>query len=178
MYQAQDVVQDMIGNRQIQDRVLEPDHIIGFHHGFGFGWDNGGHGSARNQFRMLCKYYPWHLFALNRSYPAFGNSSIDDELGPDGPKEGYVNVGFVWKDVVDEKGKWSAKISNGEAKEDMTADVTPRRCQEFKPKPGEKLKWTSSAGGSGQVAADQWGLVTVEKVKIPKGKEITLTIRR
>ncbi len=148
------------------------------HHGFGFGWDNKGHGSAKKQFRLLKKYYPWTLFALNVSYPAFGNSSIDDDIGPDGPDEGYVNVGFVWKDVVDEAGKWSAKISNAEAKKDMTADVTPRRCQKFKVKRGEKLKWTNSAGGTGTVTADKWGLVTIEKVKIPHGKEITLAIAR
>ncbi len=148
------------------------------HHGFGFGWDNGGHGSAHTEFDLLKKYYPAKLFALNRSYPAFGNSSIDDDPGPKGPKNGYMNVGFVWKVVVDEAGKWSAKISNGEAKEDMIADVTPRRCQKFKLKPGEKLKWTSSAGGTGTVTADKHGLVTVEKVKIPKGTEITLTVTR
>jgi hypothetical protein len=149
------------------------------HHGFGFGWDNGGHGSAHTQFDLLRKYYPSSLFALDRSYPAFGNSSIDDDPGPEtGPEEGYMNVGFVWKDVADEAGRWSAKISNGEAKADMTADVTPRRCQKFKPKPGEKLKWTSSAGGSGQVTADEHGLVTVEKVRIPLNKEITLSIQR
>ncbi len=148
------------------------------HHGFGFGWDNGGHGSARTQFKLLKKYYPAALFARNKSYPAFGNSSIDDDPGPEGPKEGCINVGFVWKGVVDEADKWSAVISNGEAKEDMTADVTPRRCQKFKAKPGEKFKWTNSAGGAGTVTADKFGLVTVEKVKIKQGAETTLTIQR
>ncbi len=147
------------------------------HHGFGFGWDNRGHGSARTQFKLLRKYYPVEKFALNKSYPAFGNSSIDDDMGPDGPKEGYVNVGFVWKSVVDEKDKWSATISNAEAKVDMTVDVTPRRCQDFKPKPGESFKWTA-AGESGNVTADEWGLVTVEKVKIKQGQETTLTLSR
>ncbi len=148
------------------------------HHGFGFGWDNKGHGSAKKQFRLLQKYYPATRFALNKSYPAFGNSSIDDDPGPNGPKEGCMNVGFVWKDAVDEAGKWSAKISNGEAKKDMTADVTPRRCQKFKLKAGEKLRWTNSAGGSGTVTVDKHGLATVAKVKIPNGREIVLTITR
>jgi hypothetical protein len=148
------------------------------HHGFAFGWDNKGHGSARKQFKLLCKYYPWHVFALNKSYPAFGNSSIDDDIGPDGPKEGYINVGFVWKDVVDQAGKWSVKISNSESKGDMTVDVTPRRGQQFKPQPGQKLKWTNSAGGSGNLTVDKWGLVTVARVIIPKGQTVSLTIQR
>jgi hypothetical protein len=148
------------------------------HHGFAFGWDNRGHGSARKQFQKLKEYYSWEKFALDRSYPAFGNSSIDDDMGLDGPDEGYVNVGFVWKDVVDEEGRWSATISNREAEKDMTVDVTPRRCQKFKPAPGEKLAWTSSAGASGGVTVDQWGLATVGKVEISKGREIVLTLSR
>jgi len=148
------------------------------HHGFGFGWDNGGHGSAHTQFNLLRKYYPAKLFALNKSYPAFGNSSIDDDPGPDGPKEGYMNVGFVWKDVADEEGTWSAVISNGEAKEDMTVDVTPRRCQKFKPEPGAAVTWSNSAGGEGTVTVDPHGLVTVEKVVIKHGSETKLTLKK
>jgi len=152
--------------------------LMAGHHGFGFGWDNGGHGSAHTQFRLLKKYYPPTLFALNKSYPAFGNSSIDDDPGPDGPKEGYINIGFVWKDVIDEEGKWSAVISNGEAKKDMSADVTPRRCQTFKVKPGEEYKWKTDTGDTGTVKADEHGLITVQQVKIPHGKKVTLTIQR
>jgi hypothetical protein len=147
-------------------------------HGFAFGWDDGNHGSAKKQFRKLCEYYPWHRFARNLSYPAFSNSSIDDDMGPDGPKEGYVNVGFVWTDPVDEADKWETTISNAEARGDMTVDVTPRRCQKFKVKPGEKLKWKSSAGNAGIVTANKWVLVTVEKVKIPHGKKVSLSITR
>jgi hypothetical protein len=161
-----------------EDNVAMVKALTRNRHGFGFGWDNKGHGSARVQFEKLKQYYPPQLFALNRSYPAFGNSSIDDDLGPNGPDEGYVNVGFAWKDVVDEAGKWSATISNGEAKADMTADVTPRRCQNFKPAAGEKLRWTSSSGAAGDATADQWGLVTVEKLAIPLGKPVTLTIQK
>jgi len=148
------------------------------HHGFGFGWDNRGHGSARTQFRLLCKYYPWPRFALNLSYPAFSNSSIDDDMGPDGPKEGYVNVGFVWTDPRDEANRWEMTISNAEAKEDMTVDVTPRRCQNFTVKPGETFTWHTSSGGSGNVKADQWGLITIKKVGIPHGKKTVLAIQR
>jgi hypothetical protein len=148
------------------------------HHGFAFGWDNKGHGSARKQFRLLCKYYPWHRFALNRSYPAFGRSSIDDDMGPDGPKEGYVNLGFAWEDVLDEERRWSVTVSNAEAKEDMTVDITPRRCQRFRPAPGESLAWRTDRHGSGTVEADEHGLVTVEKVALGLGRKTTLTVLR
>lgn len=146
-------------------------------HGFAFGWDNGNHGSAKQQFRKLCEYYPWHRFALNLSYPAFSNSSLDDDIGPDGPKEGFINFGFVWSDPVDEAGRWEATISNREAGRDITVDVTPRRCQRFKVRPGERCRWSSSAGGAGEVVADDRGVLTVERLLVPRGMEVTLAIR-
>ncbi len=160
------------------DQVPTVKALLKNRHGFAFGWDNGTHGSAKKQFKLLCKYYPWHRFALNLSYPAFSGSSMDDDIGPAGPKEGYINLGFIWTDPVEDANKWESTISNAEAKVDITVDVTPRRCQKFKLKPGEKLKWANSAGGKGTVTADKWGLVTVEKVKIPLGKKVTLSITR
>jgi hypothetical protein len=152
------------------------------HHGFAFGWNNAGHGGAKKRFRRLLKYYPPQRFARNLSYPAFGNSSLDDDMGP-GPKdqgdlEGFINVGFVWTDPVDEPDRWQVTLSNDEAKADMTVDVTPRRCQRFQCKPGQKLRWTAGTGQSGELTADRWGLVTVRQVRIEPGENTTLTIQR
>jgi len=126
--------------------------------------------------------YPAGMFARDRSYPAFGNSSLNDNMGTGDPKdgdlEGGINLGFDWKEVKEEEGRWSARLSNELAKKDMTADVTPRRCQKFKAKPGDKLTWTDSAGNTGAVIADAHGLVTVKAVKIKPGAETTLTIGR
>jgi hypothetical protein len=152
------------------------------HHGFAFAWNNGGHGEGGRAMQMITKYYPAEKFARQRSYPAFGNSSIDDNMGSGDPKdgdlEGGINLGFDWKDVKDEERQWSARLSNALAKKEMTADVTPRRCQKFKPKPGEKLTWADSAGNTGAVTADTNGLATVKAVKIKPGTETVLTIER
>jgi hypothetical protein len=51
------------------------------HHGFAFAWNNGGHGEGGRAMQMITKYYPAEKFARQRSYPAFGNSSIDDNMG-------------------------------------------------------------------------------------------------
>ncbi len=162
-------------------------------HGFAFAWNNGNHSSGSYAMRQVSKYYPAHKFARNKSYPAFGNSSINDNMGGGDPKDGDlgnvdrkkgkvevfgINLGFIWKDVLDEPGRWSVKLSNDMAKADMTVDVTPRRCRKFKAKPGEKFKWANSAGGDGTVAAGENGLVTVAKVKIKPGAETALTISR
>jgi hypothetical protein len=151
------------------------------HHGFAFSWNNGGHGEGGRAMAAISKYYPADKFPRNRSYPAFGNSSIDHKMGNGDPKdgdlEGGINLGFDWKDLRDEAGEWSVALSNELAKEPMMVDVTPRRCQKFKARPGATYRWTTSTGGSGTVTADPWGLVTVAKVVLKPGMATTLTIR-
>ena len=166
------------------------------HHGFAFAWNDGDHSSGGHPMRAVQQWYPATKFARNKSYPAFGNSSIDDDLGTgevekvvkgrkrrvlekgNGDLQGGINLGFDWKDVVDEPAKWSVTISNALNKDVMTVDVTPRRCQKFTPNPGGRFKWTNSAGGSAEVIADKWGLVTAERVKIKPGEATTLTIEK
>jgi hypothetical protein len=151
-------------------------------HGFAFAWNNGDHSSGSKPMSQIVQDYPAPKFARNRSYPAFGNSSIDQDPGTGDPKEGDaeggINLGFDWKDVVDEERGWTATISNTRAKGEMTVDVTPRRCQKFRPKPGDVLKWTASSGGSGSVTADPAGLVTIEKVRLAPGEPATLRIAK
>ena len=166
------------------------------HHGFAFAWNDGNHSSGSRPMGRVTKYYPRQKFALNKSYPAFGNSSIDDDLGTgeveklvDGRKrrvlekgngalEGGINLGFDWTDVVDLPDRWSARISNALNKDLMTVDITPRRAQAFKPKPGDTFKWTNSAGGGGDVTADRWGLVTAYKVPIKPGEPTVLSFEK
>ncbi|MBL8793449.1 MAG: alpha/beta hydrolase [Planctomycetia bacterium] len=150
--------------------------------GFAFAWNDGDHSSGAQPMAKVLKYFPPEKFARNQSYPAFGNSSLDQNPGKGDPKdgdlEGGMNLGFLWKDISDEAGKWSVRLSNDLAKDDMTVDVTPRRCQKFQAKPGETFQWTASTGGSGTVTADKQGLVTVAKFKLKPGAETVLTISR
>jgi hypothetical protein len=152
------------------------------HHGFAFSWNNGDHSSGSKAMALIHQDYPAPKFARSRSYPAFGHSSIDQDPGSGDPKdgdaEGGINLGFEWKDVVDEERGWSATLSNARAKGEMTVDVTPRRCQKFRPKADEPLKWTASSGGSGSVASGASGLVTIEKVRLKAGEPTTLRITR
>jgi hypothetical protein len=149
-------------------------------HGFAFSWNNGGHGEGGRAMQAISKYYPGSKYALNQSYPAFGNSSLDNKMGngdpADGDLEGGINLGFDWKDVLDEKDKWSVSLSNELAKTDMTVDVTPRRSQAFKPRPGDRVAWKTSEGASGTTVADRYGLATVTKVVLKPGKVTTLTL--
>jgi hypothetical protein len=141
------------------------------------------------------RWYPPRSFARNQSYPAFSNSSIDDDFGTgemdvieggptrrvlkdgNGASEGGINLGFVWKDVVDEKKTWSVTLRNDLAKNEMTMDVTPRRCQIFSPRPGERVTWFTSDGHKGTVTVDRWGLATVTRVKLSPDHETVLTLK-
>jgi hypothetical protein len=151
-------------------------------HGFAFAWNNGNHGGGGRAMQQIQKYYPPEKFARNRSYPAFSHSSIDHDMGSgdpaDGDLEGGINLGFDWTDARDEADTWSARISNELAREAMTVDITPRRCQNFKPTAGEAIRWTASTGESGSVVADPAGLVTIPRVRILAGTPTLLTLSR
>jgi hypothetical protein len=149
-------------------------------HGFAFSWNNGDHSGGGRAMSEITKYYPAEKFAKNQSYPAFTHSSIDDDMGPGDPAvgdlEGGINLGFDWKDVRDEAAAWSIAVSNSLAKEPMTVDVTPRRCQKFKPRPSETIRWTSSTGDSGTAVVDAAGLVTVPQLRIRPDEATVLTL--
>jgi len=163
-----------------------------------FNWGQDGHGQRAG----MPGYWTHDLARQNRhmpidirvdqTLPAFTNSSLDNNPGngdpADGDPAGTVNFFLYWetKDIVDEPQRWAMTVGVGDPAptDTATVDVTPRRCQKFSPKSGEKFRWTNSTGGllgktsqSGEVVADRWGLVTLEKVIIGKGKN-RLTISK
>lgn len=149
-------------------------------HGFAFAWNNGGHGEGGRAMVHINRYYPADMFARNQSYPAFANSSINQNMGNGDPKdgdlEGGINLGFLWSDLADEPDRWSVRLANDLCTGPMTVDVTPRRCQRFRPRPGVRLRWTTSTGGAGEVEVDRHGLVTVPRVVLEPGKQTLLTL--
>ncbi len=146
-------------------------------------------GVVRNMFGYPPKR--WREMKYDRNVPAFGNCSLDDVPGTgslfDGDMEGQLN-GYLWWDAatgVDEAGKWELVVYlvKEAPRASCTVDVTPRRQEAFKAKPGEKLKWTNFglAEGkvvqSGAIEADKWGLVTVPAAVVTKGRN-RITISR
>lgn len=144
-------------------------------HGFVFAWNDGDHSSGSAAGRHLPNML---LFARNRSYPAFSNSSASDDPGTgeteSGAKEGTINGGFTWKDIIDEAARYAVTIGHASVKEGtaVSVDVTPRRLQAFRPIAGKAYRFTSvPAGGadevqSGTATADAKGLLTVPQFRI------------
>jgi hypothetical protein len=118
------------------------------HHGFAFSWNNGGHDGGKAAMGPVLKYYPPEKFAMNLSYPAFGNSSIDGKLGngdpKDGDMEGGINLGFDWTDPVDEAGKCAGGVN----RLNKTRHLQVGRClrmSEGNGQPGSEREATSEA---------------------------------
>jgi len=142
---------------------------------------------------------------LHQSLPAFTNCSLDTSPMTDHPKgsyypgrfdddfqkyadkEGGINLYQRWEPetMVDKPDAWAVTVwltgpdahgQYGAPADQATTDVTPRRCQQFKPAPGAEFHWTSArlADGkvlqSGTATADRWGLVTLKNVHISTGR--------
>jgi hypothetical protein len=69
-------------------------------------------------------------------------------------------------------------------RDSCTVDLTPRRCQRFRPESGTRLTWTNTAAddrrmlGSGEITTDQWELVTLEQLTILKGENRIIIKRK
>jgi len=134
-------------------------------------------------------------FRLDQSYPALANSTLNDDPGtvdlavaPErrpawdapgvGDLVGTINGQVTWDrdSIVDEPNRYeiTLRIEEWSDQDEGTADVTPRRVQKFQVQPGETVKYRvlSSAEGavlaSGEVVADEHGLVTVRAVPLTK----------
>lgn len=140
----------------------------------GHGWDC----------KLICPgWYTglWRGLDITNSTPtmAFANSSRSQMK----LQHGNTNWYHQWKDVVDEADRFSVFLF-GSGK----ADVTPRRLQKFKARPGETLRWqtkpvptrrdtTPPAPQGGTVIAGPHGVFTIPQVEIPDGGA-TLTVTR
>ncbi len=162
-----------------------------------FSWGQKGH----SQRAIMPMFWEGHLqkqgrmmpidIRNNQTIPAFTHSSLDDNPGNGDPNNGdtsgQINAHLYWltEKIVDEEHRWEMTVGIGpdSPKPDGVVDVTPRRCQRFRLKPGENLVWNNTRISDGEIVqtgkvrADQWGLVTLEKVTISKGMN-RLSIRK
>ena len=163
-------------------------------------WGLHGHGTPPPSLRIGNRRS--QQFRLDQSLPGLTRCSLDDNLGTatkrekpievknrhgelrkdafDGAPEGGLNLHLRWgtDDIVDEPDRWEMTVFLAAAApaEHCTVDLTPRRCQKFRAKPGAAFRWTNTdpASGkaiqSGNATADRNGLVTLEQVEVGKAK--------
>ncbi|MHC4398371.1 MAG: alpha/beta hydrolase family protein [Planctomycetota bacterium] len=149
-----------------------------------FVWGQSGHGQrARLPVSLSDRWMPMDL-RVDQSLPAFTQCSLDDDPGTgdpsDGDSEGQSNLYLFWDtdDVVDQPDRWEMTVGLVEKspQEPCTVGLTPRRLQQFKLRPGEKLSWENTVPGesrplqAGQSTVDEHGLVTLVAVRVTKGR--------
>ena len=157
-----------------------------------FVWGQSGHGQRAQLPVTLSDRAVGLLPRIDQSLPAFTACSLDGNPGSGDPKDGdpqgQSNLYLAWdtSDVVDKPDRWEMTVYlvDKAPKDECTVHITSRRVQQFKLKPGEKVAWTNTvaSGGtavqSGTAAADALGLVTLEGVRVGKGKNRVSAVRK
>ena len=101
--------------------------------------------------------------------PGNGDRSHGDTFGA------TINGYLTWdsETIVDRPNRWEMTVwAEGAPLPKCTVDVTPRKCQKFRARPGQRFKWTNTSladkkvAQSGRVRADKWGLVTLKQVTV------------
>ena len=145
------------------------------HGGYAFAWNDQGHGnepdlviqmSANDTTGKLFGFY-MTAFALNTSYPAFQDFSLDNNLATDctsGTTTCTINAGWHWGSVTDTSGQWSVSVTNPNIASRATAAVTVRNAQNFIAVPGQQATWTATGSQGGTITADAYGLLTIPSV--------------
>lgn len=127
--------------------------------------------------------YPWLEIRKNEAYPVFTHASSDNR-SPwlNAPAEfdssGQINVYFRWKSQEDTPSHFAMQlwIAHPVVKDapgmpnSATADITPRRLQQFKIQPGRSYAWQVSRDGkpiaSGTSSPDAENLLTIPQVSL------------
>ncbi len=142
-----------------------------------FNWAMGGHGTRT----LIGSNFDLDVRS-DRTLPAFANCSLDDDPGKGdaatGTPKGQLNGHLRWRtdDATDTLDTWQMTIIllQDAPRASCTVDVTPRRCQSFRAKPGDRFEWRVAQDGdklaAGDVVADRYGLVTIQDVTIRRGE--------
>jgi hypothetical protein len=135
-------------------------------------------------------------YEKNMSFPAISQNSGNSSLPPLSSGTSYYNLNVTWAlpwlegdyhgEITDTPTTWSVVIFSIAVNEqtpasDITATVTPRRTQNFRPSPGAKVRWETRERESnnlialGESIVDSVGLATVPNVQIRvQGTRLTL----
>jgi hypothetical protein len=162
-----------------------------------FSWGKFGHtifGSHIAQY-PLCQIalaYPWLQIRRNQAYPVFTHASSNQHSPwtsppPQADDSGQTNAYFRWKNIRDTSSTFAMKlwiahppVQNPPASMPNTAvvDITFRRLEQFKIRPGYKYIWQLKEHGrviaSGQASLGAANLLTIPQVKITTARESLL----
>ncbi len=131
--------------------------------------------------------FPWK-YPLNLSFPAVQNASGSGPTNPSNSGEDDHNLNIEWatphtpfaSTIVDQTSRYEISIRSTAGSQ--TADITPRRTQQFNPNSGASCSWTATNNnnganlGSGSSTVDGDSLLTIPGVNIVTGSGTKLAI--
>jgi len=148
-------------------------------------WNNGQHGMSRDA-PADCRAWSKQIerYRLDQSYLVFTNSSDNRNYGngdrADGELEGWINRGLGWKDLMDTPREYAVTVT---AVYDgitypVTVDVTPRRIQRFRLRPGDVVLVRIGPAPAIELTVDRHGLLTIPAVAVagPDGTRVCLAL--
>jgi len=156
-----------------------------------FVWGQSGHGQrASLPVSLSDRLMPLDV-RTDQSLPAFTGCSLDDDPGDGDPQQGdakgQVNLYLAWdtEQIVDRADRWemTVRLIDKAPRDECIVDVTPRRLQQSRLRPGQTVSWTNTPPGAsratqtGQATADEHGLITLEKVRVTqRGNRIAVSL--
>jgi len=156
------------------------------HHGFAAYWDDGRHDTAGKNAPADIKDWPKAMrrFRLNESFPAFSATTANRNPGAgdpaDGDPVGWMNRGMDWSDLEDTANRYaiSLRADFPGIAYPIRTNVTLRRVQHFKPKPGERLRAELDRGPVIPIEVDPQGRITIPGVVIPGRAGVRVVVQR
>ncbi|WP_158277464.1 alpha/beta hydrolase-fold protein [Opitutus sp. ER46] len=154
--------------------------------GFAAHWNDGTHGTVARDAPDDIKGWKKRLrrFRLNESFPAFSHTSTNRDPGDGAPTSGdivgWMNRGLDWSGIVDEPDHYEITLQAepSVSAEPVRTDVTLRRVQHFRPRPGDELTVIQDSAAPTRIRVDPTGHITVPGVVIPPARPTRLRISR
>lgn len=152
--------------------------------GFEAYWDDGEHNMVNNLPDDIKRWNNKYLnLAINESYPAFSNSSLNKNPGDGNPKDGdiigWINRELTWDQVVDKEEEYSIhiKATGSEIIYPFHIDVTLRRLQNFIIDSNKDLIVTINGICTKQFSIDSNNRITIENLKVDSEDGLLINLK-
>lgn len=147
-------------------------------------WNNGTHRMSQDAPQdMQITWKQLLKFRLNESFPVFSQFSDNRNFGNGDPKDGdlagWVNRGISWHGVKDTADRYEIvlSVSHPDIKYPVSAAVTIRRRQNFRPAPGTEVAFEYGSV-KGKVKISKEGLLTIPHVRFSSKEGVKLIISK
>ncbi len=152
--------------------------------GFCVYWNNGDHKMSNKRPKdMIPELKELFRYRKHAPYVVFSNCSTNRNYGngdpKDGDQEGWINRGMKWDNVKESANSIEFTVSADYPgiSYPVTADVTLRGRQQFRPAPGTSLTACIN-GQKSPVTVDANGLLTIPGVSFADGEAVKVVVKK